>query len=167
MKEQFYIIQSEVMLKQGKESWSADQEAALKWAESVFEKMDPHAREDILKFKEKLERIDKDLDRSNKIALATHVDYYAIKEEYTALADKRNAYQQAYSCLSEQMKLRKKGKQWKLKKMLSHAKNNYFQVVNKSSKKTGKKTVRAPQMPEPDQKRDYEDKLIKEMADQQ
>jgi hypothetical protein len=36
---------------------------ALKWAEQVFEKMDPHAKEDIKKFQEKLEKIDRDLDR--------------------------------------------------------------------------------------------------------
>jgi hypothetical protein len=36
---------------------------ALKWAEQAFEKMDPHAKEDIKKFQEKLEKIDRDLDR--------------------------------------------------------------------------------------------------------
>lgn len=36
---------------------------ALKWAESVFEKMDPHAKDDILKFKDKLEKIDRELDK--------------------------------------------------------------------------------------------------------
>jgi len=44
--------------------------------------MDPHAKEDIQKFQEKLEKIDKDLDKINKMVLASHVDYYAIKEEY-------------------------------------------------------------------------------------
>jgi hypothetical protein len=45
------------------------------------------------------------------------VDFYAIKEEYTTLTDKKNAYEQAYNCLTEQLKLRKQGKQWKLKKL--------------------------------------------------
>ncbi len=47
------------------------------------------------------------MDRHNKIVLATHVDFYAIKDEYTHLNDKRQAYEQAYSCLNEQVKLRK------------------------------------------------------------
>lgn len=36
---------------------------ALKWAEDVLEKMDPHAKEDIHKFQEKLEKIDREMDK--------------------------------------------------------------------------------------------------------
>jgi DNA-binding transcriptional regulator GbsR (MarR family) len=81
--------------------------------------MDPHAKEDIQKFQEKLERIDKDLDRQNKLALATHVDFYAIKEEYSQLNDKKKAYEEAYNCLSEQLRLQRQGKSWKIKKLFS------------------------------------------------
>jgi hypothetical protein len=45
--------------------------------------MDPHAKEDIQKFQEKLEKIDKELDKQNKLVLATNVDFYAIKDEFT------------------------------------------------------------------------------------
>jgi GTPase involved in cell partitioning and DNA repair len=69
--------------------------------------MDPHAKEDIQKFQEKLERIDKDLDKQNKLVLATHVDFYAIRDEYSQLNDKRKAYQEAFTCLSESLKQRK------------------------------------------------------------
>jgi uncharacterized FlaG/YvyC family protein len=64
----------------------------MKWAETVFEKMDPHAKEDIQKFQEKLEKIDKELDKFNKQVLTTHVEFYAIKDEYTTLMDKKAAY---------------------------------------------------------------------------
>ena len=70
-------------LKSVASTWQSDQVDALKWAESVFERMDPIAKEDIQKFQEKLERIDKDLDKQNKLVLATHVDFYAIRDEYT------------------------------------------------------------------------------------
>ena len=50
LKEQFYIIQAEVKLKQTPSQWETDQVDALKWAGTVFEKMDPHAKEDIQKF---------------------------------------------------------------------------------------------------------------------
>jgi predicted nucleic acid-binding Zn-ribbon protein len=83
LKEQFYIIQAEVKLKSTPTNWASDQVDALKWAETVFEKMDPHAKEDIQKFQEKLEKIDKELDKQNKLVLATHVDFYAIKDEFT------------------------------------------------------------------------------------
>lgn len=62
--------------------WEQDQVEALKWAEKVFEKMDPHAKEDIQKFQEKVEKIDRDIDRQNKLMLTANVDFYAIKEEY-------------------------------------------------------------------------------------
>ena len=117
LKEQFYIIQAEVKLKQTPSAWERDQVEALKWAEAVFEKMDPHAKEDIQKFQDKLEKIDRDLDKHNKLVLATHVDFYAIKDEYTSLNDKKNAYEQAYNCLSEELRHRKQGKSWKLKKL--------------------------------------------------
>eukprot|EP00347_Sterkiella_histriomuscorum_P000255 403376585 len=142
LREQFYIIQAEVKLKQGRKSWTTDQADALKWAETVFEKMDPHAKEDIQKFQQKLENIDKELDKTNKLVLASHVDFYAIKDEYTSLVDKKHAYEQAYSCLSEQLKLRKQGKSWKIKRLISQTKNNYFNLVSKSGKKKDVKSTR-------------------------
>jgi hypothetical protein len=51
LKEQFYIIQAEVKLKSTPSNlWDKDQAHALKWAGQVFEKLDPHAKEDIQKF---------------------------------------------------------------------------------------------------------------------
>lgn len=63
--------------------------------------MDPHAREDIKKFQEKLTNIDKDLDRQNKLVLASNLDYYAIREEYNTLNDKKKALESTYNCLKE------------------------------------------------------------------
>lgn len=90
--------------------------------------MDPPAKEDVLKFQEKLERIDRELDRINKQVLAAHLEFSAIREEFHALEDKKSAYEQAYTCLSEQLKLQKQGKQWKIKKMFSGPK---FAIVSK------------------------------------
>lgn len=108
LKEQFYLIQAELKLKSAPRStWAKDQVEALKWAEQVFEKMDPAAKEDIGKFQEKLERIERDIDKQNKLVLATHVDFYAIKDEYQQLNDKRKAYQEAFTCMTDQMKSKK------------------------------------------------------------
>lgn len=82
--------------------------------------MDPHAKEDIQKFQEKLEKIDKELDKQNKLVLATNVDFYAIKDEFTQLNDKRKAYQEAFTCMNDQMKSKKQQggekQSWKIKK---------------------------------------------------
>ena len=64
-----------------------------------------------------MERIDKDLDKQSKLVLASNVDYYAIREEFNTLNDKKKALDQTFTCLNEQLKLRKQGKSWKLKKM--------------------------------------------------
>lgn len=77
------MIQAELKLKQTPALWSADQVDALKWAGSVFEKMDPHARDDIVKFQEKLEKIEKEIEKQNRMGLAANVEFYAIKEEYS------------------------------------------------------------------------------------
>lgn len=33
------------------------------------------------------------MDKHNKLVLATHVDFYAIRDEYVTLNDKKNAYE--------------------------------------------------------------------------
>lgn len=63
--------------------------------------MDPHAKEDIQKFKEKLEKIDKEMDKQSKAVLASSLDFYSIRDEFTMLSDKLHAYEQAYNCLHE------------------------------------------------------------------
>lgn len=113
--------------------------------------MGPHAKEDIMKFQEKLERIDRDLDRHNKLMLATHVDFYAIKEEYVALTDKRNAYEQALKGLQEDIRARKQGKQWKLRSLFFAPKAPHeppqggFQLVSNSRKADQAKPEPKPQ----------------------
>ena len=53
--------------------------------------MDPHARDDIQKFQEKVERIEREIEKQNKLVLATNVDFYAIRDEFSQLNDKRKA----------------------------------------------------------------------------
>ena len=63
LRDKFYILQAELKMKAGRSSWCNDQLPAFKWAEDAFGKMEPHAKEDIKKFQEKLEKIDKELDK--------------------------------------------------------------------------------------------------------
>jgi hypothetical protein len=105
------------------------------------------------------------------LVLASNIDYYSIREEYNTLNDKRKALEQTYNCLKEQLKLRKQGKSWKLKKMFQSSKSNYFVIVN-NNKKDGKTTSRAkfesipniqvglpPQPAKLEHKNDHEDKM--------
>lgn len=66
--------------------------------------MDPHTREDITKFQEKLQKIDKELERHSKLMVGINLDYISIREEYHTMVDKAKAYEETYSDLSEQLK---------------------------------------------------------------
>ena len=68
--------------------------------------MDPHTREDIIKFQEKLSKIDKKLDLFSKVHMNATLNYYAVRDEYMALLDKVKALEQTYNCLNEQFKSR-------------------------------------------------------------
>ena len=63
-------------LKSSQTEWHTDQIEALNWAKTVLDKMDPHTKEDIHKFQEKLSKIDKDMDKTNRVVLAASVDFY-------------------------------------------------------------------------------------------
>ena len=60
-------------------------------AKLEFEKLDPHTREDIIKFQEKLTKIDKNLDLQSKVLMGANLDYYAVRDEYAMLNDKVKA----------------------------------------------------------------------------
>ena len=78
-------------LENDQESWEPDQRNALNQAKLEFEKLDPHTREDIIKFQEKLAKIDKNLDLQSKVLMGANLDYYAVRDEYTVLSDKLKA----------------------------------------------------------------------------
>jgi len=51
--------------------------------------------------------------------MGANLDYYAVRDEFMMLNDKVKALESTYNCMSEQLKLRKQGKSWKIKSMLS------------------------------------------------
>lgn len=63
--------------------------------------MDPHTKDDIIKFQEKLSKIDKELERHSKNLVGINLDYISIREEFHAIIDKTKAYEQTYKGLSD------------------------------------------------------------------
>ena len=61
-----------------------------------LDKIDPAAREDILKFQEKLSKIDQDINRNNSYLLGAKLEYLDAREEYTTLHDKHKALKDTY-----------------------------------------------------------------------
>ena len=70
-------------------------------AKLEFEKLDPHTRDDIMKFQQKLAKIDKNLDLQSKVLMGANLDYYAVRDEYAMLNDKVKALEQTHNCMSE------------------------------------------------------------------
>ena len=105
LREKFYIIQAQVKL-ENDETWAPDQRQALQQAREQFDKLDPHTREDILKFQEKLAKIDKQIDLFSKVHMGATLNYYSVRDEFVAALDKKKALEQTYNCLNEQFKHR-------------------------------------------------------------
>ena len=53
------MLQAEVKLRQDKSEWASDQIQPLAKTQEQIERIEPIARQDILKFQEKLEKIDR------------------------------------------------------------------------------------------------------------
>ena len=90
LREKFYILQAQVKL-ENDDTWQPDQEHALTEARDQFEKLDPHTRDDIMKFQEKLNKLDKQIDLFSKVHMGATLNYYAVRDEYAVLIDKVKA----------------------------------------------------------------------------
>lgn len=64
------IEQAEIKLKMRREELAKEQKDALLWAQEVLDSTEPHAKQDIMKFKKKIEGIEKDITSQEKIMMA-------------------------------------------------------------------------------------------------
>ena len=68
--EKFIIEQAEVKLKLKNEELVSENKDAVNWAQEIFEKTEPHAKQDIMKFQDKIESIEREIKGQEKIMLA-------------------------------------------------------------------------------------------------
>lgn len=88
-KEKFIIEQAEIKLKMKNEELVKEQKDALNWAQEILEKTEPHAKQDILKFKGKIESIEKEIRSQEKIVMACKMEYDDIKEQFHQYKDSK------------------------------------------------------------------------------
>ena len=69
-------------------------------ARDQFEKLDPHTKDDIAKFQQKLNKLDKHLDLFSKVHMGATLNYYSVRDEYTVLLDKVKALEQTYNYMN-------------------------------------------------------------------
>lgn len=77
----FIIEQAKLKLNMRDEPMVKEQKDALIWAQEVLEKTEPHVKQDIIKFKDKIEEIEKDIKSQEKIMLASQMEYEELKEQ--------------------------------------------------------------------------------------
>jgi hypothetical protein len=97
-------MQVKLKLSEPSDQWHPDQASLLEKTSQDLQRLDPHAREDVIKFQQKLEKLDRDLDRQAKLLQVYNLDYYAAREEYRTITDKTKAIRSTYNCLNEQLK---------------------------------------------------------------
>lgn len=88
-KEKFIIEQAEIKLKMKNEELVKEQKDALNWAQEILEKTEPHAKQDILRFKGKIESIEKEIRSQEKIVMACKMEYDDIKEQFHQYKDSK------------------------------------------------------------------------------
>ena len=64
------------------ETMMKEQKDALVWAHEILEKTEPHVKQDILKFKDKIEDLEKDIQIQEKLMLACKLEYEDVKEQF-------------------------------------------------------------------------------------
>jgi hypothetical protein len=77
----FIIEQAKLKLNMRHEPMVKEQKDALIWAQEVLEKTEPHVKQDIMKFKDKIEEIVKDIKSQEKVTLACQMEYEELKEQ--------------------------------------------------------------------------------------
>lgn len=77
-----FLEQAELKLKIKGEQLVKEQKDALNWAQEILEKTEPHAKQDILKFKQKIEAIEKEIKGQERILMASKMEYDDVKEQF-------------------------------------------------------------------------------------
>lgn len=88
-KEKFIIEQAEIKLKMNNNELVKEQKDALNYAQEVLSKTEPHAKQDIIKFKDKIEALEKEIKSQEKIMFACKMEYDDIKEQFVQHKDSK------------------------------------------------------------------------------
>lgn len=88
-KEKFIIEQAEVKLKLKNEELIKENKDAVNWAHEIFEKTEPHAKQDIMKFQDKIESIEREIKGQEKIMFAWKMEYDDVKEQFQQHRDSK------------------------------------------------------------------------------
>lgn len=144
-RDKFIIEQAEIKLKYSNDGLIQEQKDALNWAQGVLEKTEPHAKQDILKFKDKIEGIEKEIKSQEKIMMASKMEYDDVKEQFLQHKDSKKgkgiftffsgviryiALEAVYISLKTELDQKKKKKKSKLKRLFTSNKSSKSKADN-------------------------------------
>lgn len=133
--DEFKIKQAELKLRLCSYS-EEDKIEAKKHAQNILEKTEPHVRNDILRYKSKIEEIEKKMQAADKLLLPATLQYEEALEMWTQSREKKKILSATFDHLKEEQKNKKKKPLEKLGNALK-PKN----LLKRGFKKTGSGNV--------------------------
>jgi len=79
----------------------------LEWAREIFKKMEPHTKQDVQKFTEKIEKLDKELEVQTRALNSARTEYRKTKEEREQFEEKKIALTITLHSLQKDLALKK------------------------------------------------------------
>lgn len=108
--ERFMIEQAEYKIKNNKDAKNQENKDALIWAQEMLNNTEEHAKPDILKFKVKIEDINKKILVQERLIKACKMEYEDIKEQFQQHKDSKKVLEVVYESLKLELDTKRKSK---------------------------------------------------------
>ena len=108
--ERFMIEQAEYKIKNNKDAKNQENKDALIWAQEMLNNTEEHAKPDILKFKVKIEDINKKILVQERLIKACKMEYEDIKEQFQQHKDSKKVLEVVYESLKLELATKRKSK---------------------------------------------------------
>eukprot|EP00344_Euplotes_crassus_P004277 CAMPEP_0196999280 /NCGR_PEP_ID=MMETSP1380-20130617/4501_1 /TAXON_ID=5936 /ORGANISM="Euplotes crassus, Strain CT5" /LENGTH=372 /DNA_ID=CAMNT_0042416159 /DNA_START=956 /DNA_END=2071 /DNA_ORIENTATION=+ len=109
-KSMFIVEQAKLKMTMKDETLAKEQKDACEWAKEVLQKTEPHVKQDIIRFQNKIEEAEKDIKSQEKIMLACKMEYEDIKEQFHQHRDSKKALESVALKMRCNLEKKKKSK---------------------------------------------------------
>jgi predicted nucleic acid-binding Zn-ribbon protein len=108
----FHLEQSKIKLHAAESSHSFTEEEleALRWAKHELEHLDLPIKSDVLAFRNKIEKVDRELDSYHKHLLAAYMELVQVKNEMDVLSERKEMYNSNLKDMQVRYSKKRRGK---------------------------------------------------------
>ena len=86
----------------------------MRWAKTEIDSLGSTEKNDVLVFRNKIEKVDRELDSSHKHLLAAYMELVQVKGEIESLSERKQIYSNNLDDMEQRYNRKKKGKIFKL-----------------------------------------------------